>query len=85
MPDYADLRRYLNRGVRLRFTDGEVIDALLLGVDPDEHEVVTYALVRRLASGTTGAVESPPGITLIAPLADLAGWESTTGDFDAAT
>jgi len=85
MPDYADLRRHLNRAVRLHFTDGEVVDAVLLGVDPAEHEDLTYELVRRLTSGTSGAVESLPGTTLVTPLVDLAGWEPTATDFGAST
>jgi hypothetical protein len=42
----AELTRHKSKTVTLEFTDGEVVDAVLLEVDSDEHEDITFDVVR---------------------------------------
>lgn len=40
------LNRHRSQAVTLEFVDGEVIDAILLNVDPAEHEDVTFDVIQ---------------------------------------
>jgi hypothetical protein len=64
----------LNRTVELRFSDGEVVHAKLLAIDPDDHEDVTYEVVRILSFGGSSARGAEVGATVIAELHELEGW-----------
>jgi len=74
-----DLPLHRHQSVRLTFKDGEVVDALLLGVDLTRDRDLTYE-VRRIVSAA-----SPPGrgttigATVIAKVEDLASWTTSGG------
>lgn len=61
MPDLGELQRHEGELVCLRFTDGQVVWARLLGVDVVEHEDIMYETVEA---------------TYIAAIADLQSWSS---------
>jgi hypothetical protein len=64
----------LNRVVELRFSDGEVVEAKLLAIDPDDHEDVTYEVVRVVSAGNPPARGTEVGATVIAELHELEEW-----------
>jgi len=37
-----DLQRLKSKRVTLQFTDGEIVDAILVGVDAQEHDDITF-------------------------------------------
>ena len=68
------LAAQLNRIVELRFSDGEVVEAKLLAIDPDDHEDVTYEVVRVVSSGKPPARGTEVGATVVAELHELEEW-----------
>jgi len=73
--DIAGLRTRLNRGVRLRFHDGEVVEATLMGLDPERDHDLTYEVLRVIHGAAPPARGTAPGATIIARIEDLDGWE----------
>lgn len=71
----ADLRKRLNQRVKLSFHDGEIVEAILLGVDPDRDHDITYEVQRIIRSGTPPARGTEEGGTAVAKLEELATWE----------
>lgn len=46
VPLVEQLMRNKSQQVRLEFEDGEVVDAVLLDVSPEEHEDITFDVVQ---------------------------------------
>lgn len=69
------LASYINQMVRLRFRDGEIVDALLLGADEDRHQDLTYEVREVLTPGNPRPRGTRPGGTCIASLEELSSWE----------
>jgi hypothetical protein len=63
--DLDELCRYLNQSVRLSFTDGEIVDATLHGVDPIDR-VLTYTVLAVLAIGLPLPRGTAVGVTCVA-------------------
>jgi hypothetical protein len=76
MRDVEGLRSYLNKRVRLFFTDGEIVEAILLGVDPERDRDLTYEVGQIVLRGSPPARGTTEGATCIAPLQDLESWEA---------
>ncbi|HWO88924.1 MAG TPA: hypothetical protein VNL98_07215 [Gemmatimonadales bacterium] len=70
------LREYLGRLVILRFTDGEVVEVELLGVDLVEHRDVEYEVRRILTPSPARGYAVQVGGTYVGKIADLGSWES---------
>jgi hypothetical protein len=74
--DSRDIRSQLNKLVRLTFRDGEVVEAVLLGADPERDKDLTYE-VRRIVSQPPGKREHlEVGATFVGALKDLERWDS---------
>ena len=72
MPYSPDsLAAQIGRIVELRFEDGEVVHAKLLALDPDDHEDITYEVVRVITPGTPAARGTQVGATIVAELHEL--------------
>ena len=69
------LRSHLNREVRLSFKDGEIVDAVLLGVDPDWERDLTYEVKHVVQQGSPLPRGTAVGAPCIAQLDDLSAWE----------
>ena len=69
------LRQLVNRKVRLFFSDGEIVDAILLDVDVAEHDDLTYDRLTVVRPGKSTAMPDPANALYVAQLADLLGWE----------
>lgn len=67
MPEF--LRKHRGSVVTLEFDDGEIIDARLLHVDPDDHEDITYDVIRVRASGPTTAYD--PSTVYVMPISAI--------------
>ena len=78
MIDLEGLRSQANRRVQLAFKDGEVVEALLLAVDPVRDKDLTYEIERVVRVGSPPAVGTKVGATCIARLDDLANWTPLT-------
>lgn len=72
--DFHELARHLNEEVRLSFKDGEIIDAVLLGVDEQTHRDLTYEVRRVLSVGKPRPEGTTVGATCIASLDELEAW-----------
>lgn len=70
-----ELRSHLSRTVRLHFKDGEIVEAVLLGVDPTRDRDLTYEVRRILERGSPPARGTAPGATCVASIDELAEWE----------
>jgi hypothetical protein len=68
------LGNQINRTVELCFSDGEVVHAKLLAIDPDDHEDVTYEIVRVVTAGLPPARGTQVGAIVVAELHQLDGW-----------
>jgi hypothetical protein len=53
----AFLRQHVGDVVTLEFDDGEIVDARLLHVDLEDHEDITYDVVRVIATGANTAYD----------------------------
>ena len=73
--DPEQLREHLNRAVRLRFSDGEVVEVTLLGVDSEEDKDLTYEVLRVVRHASPPARGTGVGATVVADLRDLEGYE----------
>lgn len=73
--DIAELQTQINQHVTLSFRDGEVVEAILLGVDPVEHRDLTYEVTKIVRHGTPRALGTEEGGTCVASIDDLATWE----------
>jgi small nuclear ribonucleoprotein (snRNP)-like protein len=71
------LRCALKKNVLLTFRDGEVVEALLLGVDDARNHDLTYEVTRVVDPGPRTSKATEIGATYIAPLAELADWSSS--------
>lgn len=70
--DVNDMRKSLNHHVRLVFADGEVVDAILLGLNPGED--ITYEVENVVSPATPPARGTAVGATCVADVGDLTGW-----------
>lgn len=70
----AQLRAVLKNRVRLTFRDGEVVEALLLGVDDERNHDLTYEVTRVVHTGAPTSKATQVGTTYIAPLNELENW-----------
>jgi len=68
------LRAALKQAIRLTFRDGEVVEALLLGVDAERNHDVTYEVTRIVHAGGQGVKLTQVGTTYIAPLDQVESW-----------
>ena len=75
MRDPEILRSQLNKSVRLVFKDGEIVDVMLLGVDPTRDRDLTYEITRIVDRGAGLARGTKTGATCIASLDELADWQ----------
>jgi hypothetical protein len=73
--DISALRQRLNTVIRLSFADGEEVEARLLGVDPDEHEDITYEVCRIVRAGSPPALGTDVGAIVVVPMAELTDWQ----------
>ena len=73
--DPSGLRGLTHKPVRLTFRDGEVVDAIVLGVNTERDFDLTYEVLRVIQSAEPPALGSAPGASVIAELKDLVGWE----------
>jgi len=69
-----ELTAFLNKLVQLSFRDGELIEALLLGVDEVRSRDLTYEVRKIVAFGTPRARGTSVGATCVAALDDLRSW-----------
>lgn len=69
------LRRHINQPVTLYFRDGEVVEAILLGIDPDRDRDLTYEVTRIVHEGTPRARGTELGGTCVARIVELLKWE----------
>ena len=70
-----DMKKSLNHRVRLRFADGEVVDAILLGITPGED--ITYEVQTIISLGTPPARGTAPGATCISGVIEVSDWSET--------
>jgi hypothetical protein len=70
-----ELPVHVNQPVRLIFKDGEIVDALLLGVDLRRDRDLTYQVLRILRAASPPTRGTAIGATVIAKVQDL---ESST-------
>jgi len=70
------LREHPKRPVRLSFADGEVVEAVLLGVDEQRDQDLTYEVKRVVQRGNPPARGTGVGVTCVARLPDLKEWEA---------
>ena len=75
--DAQALGRRLNQTVQLRFQDGEVVKARLLGLDAVRDMDLTYEVVEVVAQAEPPTRGTTVGATIIAKLADLQAWHPT--------
>lgn len=68
------LRALLKKTVRLTFRDGEVVDALLLGVDSERNRDLTYEVARVIHPASIATKATQVDTTYIAPLDELQSW-----------
>lgn len=61
---------HLNKNIVLRFTDGEEIEVLLLGINERENDL-TFELRSLRTSGEDGSPYTTVGVTYVATLEDL--------------
>ena len=73
--DISSLRDHLNTVVRLSFSDGEEVDALLLGVDLEAHDDLTYEVRRIVRRAEPSAIGTAEGTIVVAPITELAAWD----------
>ena len=74
--DSKNIHTQLNKLVRLTFRDGESVDAVLLGADPEHNHDLTYEVRRIISWPREERKHLAVGATLIGALADLERWES---------
>ena len=74
--DPSALGTYLKGPVRLRFADGEVVEATLLGADVVRNRDRTYEVTQLLHPAEPAARGTGIGATVFAQLEDLVGWEA---------
>lgn len=69
IPMIADLRKLTGQRALIEFSDGEVVVAVILKVDPDEHEDITFDVetVRRAVRATPYEKRN----VYVAPIRDL--------------
>lgn len=65
------LAAQIGRTVELHFEDGEVVHARLLAIDPDDHEDLTYEVVRVIAAASHPARGTQVGAIVVAELHEL--------------
>jgi hypothetical protein len=70
------LREHTNRLVRLEFSDGEIVEALLLAVEPVRDHDLTYEVRRILRAGAPPARGTASGATCVASLSELVSWSA---------
>ena len=70
----GSLAAQINRTVELCFSDGEIVHARLLAIDPDDHEDVTYEVVRVVKPVCPPARGTQVGATVVAELHQLDRW-----------
>lgn len=73
--EIVQLRKRLNQPVKLSFRDGEVVEAILLGIDPDRDRDLTYEVRKVVRKGTPPARGTEEGGTSVAKIDELADWE----------
>ncbi len=73
--DALGLRLLISKRLRLSFKDGEVVEVLLLGADPERDRDLTYEVLRVVRQGTPKPRGSEVGATCIAAMEDLADFE----------
>lgn len=73
--EIVQLRQRLNQPVKLRFRDGEVVEAILLGIDPERDRDLTYEVRRIIRKGSPSVRGTEEGGTSVAKIEDLANWE----------
>jgi len=73
--EIGQLRQRLNQPVKLNFRDGEVVDAILLGIDPERDRDLTYEVRRIIRRGSPPARSTHEGGTNVAKIEELASWE----------
>jgi hypothetical protein len=66
-----DLPAHVNQSVRLTFKDGEIVDALLLGVDLSRDRDLTYEVRRIVRAASPPTRGTAIGATVIAQAHDL--------------
>lgn len=70
-----ELRKRINQPVKLHFSDGEVIEAVLLGIDFERDHDLTYEVRKILQEGTPRARGTEKGGTCVARIDELTKWE----------
>lgn len=73
--EIVQLRERLNQPVKLSFRDGEVVEAILLGIDPERDRDLTYEVRRIIRRGSPPARGAEEGGTSVAKIEELANWE----------
>jgi len=75
MPSPDPLEHYVGRLVRLSFSNGEIVWARVIGVDPAEHEDLFYEVLEVVTTGDPPSAHYRPGVVYQAWLSDLVTWE----------
>lgn len=60
--------------MRLTFHDGEIVEAILLGMDSKRNQDLTYEVTRVIRQASPPARGTALGVTCIAPLRELTDW-----------
>jgi len=71
-----DLTAHVHQSVRLTFKDGEIVDALLVGVDLHRDRDLTYEVHRILRAASPPTRGTAVGATVIAKVQDLSSWRT---------
>jgi hypothetical protein len=74
--DLSQLWDQTGRVVRLRFRDGEDVEARLLATDAPAHADITYEVIRVHRSGKRLNAGTTVGTVLVASTDDLAEWQA---------
>jgi len=73
-----ELRMLLNQPVTLYFSDGEIVETVLLGVDTKVDRDITYEVVKIVQRGVPAARGTVQGGTCVASVDELLKWQATS-------
>lgn len=79
MAGYEGISTQVGGEVRLRFSDGEIVDARIVAVDYAEQFDCTDEVLAIIQAGTPPVVGTSVGALCLAPLNDLGSWAICTG------
>jgi len=74
--DQSQLWEQTGRVVRLRFRDGEDVEARVLATDAPSHAELTYEVIRIHRSGERPNAGTSVGAVVVASTDDLAEWQA---------